>query len=142
MAIAVAREVSGPARLGRRTKRLVKTLQPGAVAILDHKDLDRVSAEDLIAAGVVAVCNCSPSSTGAYPNMGPLLLVQAGVHLVDLSDDLLFKRVKDGEKITVRGGEVLQGQKVLAHGEVQEPATVRAATDERRREIGEALEER
>src|SRR3954471_11273956 len=123
MAIAVAREVSGPARLGRRTKRLVKTLQPGAIAVLDHRDLDRVSAEDLIAAGVVAVCNCSPSSTGAYPNMGPLLLVQAGIHVVDLSDDLLFKRVKDGEKLTVRGGDVLRSDKVLAHGEVQEPAT-------------------
>src|SRR4051794_41577995 len=124
MAIAVAREVSGPARLGRRTKRLVKTLEPGAIAILDHKDLDRVSAEDLIAAGVVAVCNCSPSSTGAYPNMGPLLLVQAGIHLVDLPGDDLFKQVKDGERITVRGGDVLRGETRLARGEVQEPETV------------------
>src|SRR3954454_10193704 len=132
MAIAVAREVAGPARLGRRTKRLVKTLQPGAIAILDHRDLDRVSAEDLIAAGVLAVCNCSPSSTGAYPNMGPLLLVQAGVHLVDLPDDELFKRLKDGDRITLRGADVVQGTKVLARGAVQEPESVRAATDERR----------
>src|SRR3954463_4951620 len=116
MAIAVAREVAGPARLGRRTKRLVKTLQPGAIAILDHRDLDRVSAEDLIAAGVKAVCNCSPSSTGAYPNMGPLLLVQAGIHLVDLPDDALFKRLSDGDEIVVRGGEILRGSKLLASG--------------------------
>src|SRR3954463_433726 len=106
MAIAVAREVAGPARLGRRTKRLVKTLQPGAIAILDHKDLDRVSAEDLIAAGVLAGLNCSPSSTGAYPNMGPLLLVQAGIHLVDLPNDALFDRLGDGDPIMVAGGEV------------------------------------
>src|SRR3954454_823545 len=109
------REVSGPVRLGRKTKLLVKRLNRGDIAVIDHKDLDRVSAEDLIAAGVVAVCNCSPSSTGAYPNMGPLLLVQAGIHVVDLSDDLLFKRVKDGEKLTVRGGDVLRSDKVLAH---------------------------
>jgi len=142
MAVAVAKEVAGPARPGRRTKRLVKTLEsPGAIAILDHRDLDRVSAEDLIAAGVVAVLNCSPSSTGAYPNMGPLLLVQAGIHLVDLPDDLLFKRVNDGERIVVRGGDVLRANgKVVASGVVQEPETVRAATDERRREIGDALE--
>src|SRR5919112_1059563 len=140
MAIAVAREVAGPARLGRRTKRLVKTLQPGAIAILDHRDLDRVSAEDLIAAGVRAVCNCSPSSTGAYPNMGPLLLVQAGVHLVDLPDDQLFEALRDGDQITLRGADVLRGTKVLAQGAVQEPEAVRAATDERRREIGDALE--
>ena len=140
MAIAVAREIAGPARLGRRTKRLVKTLEPGAIAVLDHRDLDRVSAEDLIAAGVRAVCNCSPSSTGAYPNMGPLLLVQAGVHLVDLPDDRLFEALRDGEQITLRGGEVVRGTTVLARGAVQEPDAVRAATDERRREIGDALE--
>ncbi len=140
MAVAVARELTGPARLGRRTKLLVKTLDPGAIAVLDHKDLDRVSAEDLIAAGVVAVLNCSPSSTGAYPNMGPLLLVQAGIHLVDLPDAMLFKRLRDGEEITVRGGSVARGSKTLASGAVQEPAAVRAATDERRREIGDALE--
>jgi len=140
MAVVAGREVAGPARLGRRTKRLVKELEPGAIAVLDHKDLDRVSAEDLIAAGVLAVLNCSPSSTGAYPNMGPLLLVQAGIHLVDMPDDLLFKRLEDGARITVHGGEVRRGPKVLATGKVREPETVRAATDERRREIGDALE--
>ena len=140
MAIAVARERTGPAHLGRRTKLLVKTLAPGAIAVLDHRDLDRVSAEDLIAAGVLAVLNCSPSSTGAYPNMGPLLLVQAGIHLVDLPDDSLFKQLRDGDRITVRDGRVIRGSKTLVQGDVQEPAAVRAATDERRREIGDALE--
>jgi uncharacterized membrane-anchored protein len=140
MAVAVARELSGPARLGRRTKLLVKTLAAGDVAVLDHQDLDRVSAEDLITAGVLAVLNCSPSSTGAYPNMGPLLLVQAGIHLVDLPDDTLFKRLKDGDAITISDGTVMRGPKVLVSGDVQEPGAVRAATDERRREIGDALE--
>ena len=140
MAVAAGREVAGPARLGRRTKRLVKELRPGAVAVLDHKDLDRVSAEDLIAAGVLAVLNCSPSSTGAYPNMGPLLLVQAGIHLVDLPDDEIFDRLRDGDDVLVRGGDVLKSAKVVARGVVQEPDAVRAATDERRREIGDALE--
>jgi uncharacterized membrane-anchored protein len=140
MAIAVARELSGPARLGRRTKLLVKTLVPGDIAVLDHRDLDRVSAEDLIAAGVLAVLNCSPSSTGAYPNMGPLLLVQAGIHLVDLPDDTLFKRLRDGDAITISDGTVMRASKQLVSGDVQEPAAVRAATDERRREIGDALE--
>jgi uncharacterized membrane-anchored protein len=140
MAVAVARELSGPARLGRRTKLLVKTLTPGDIAILDHRDLDRVSAEDLIAAGVLAVLNCSPSSTGAYPNMGPLLLVQAGIHLVDLPDATLFKQLKDGDRITISDGTVIHGTKKLVSGDVQEPAAVRAATDERRREIGDALE--
>src|ERR1044072_6470485 len=139
MAVAAGREVAAPARLGRRTNRLVKELRPGAVAVLDHKDLDRVSAEDLIAAGVLAVLNCSPSSTGAYPNMGPLLLVQAGIHLVDLPDDTLFKLLSEGYVVAVAGGEMPHYGSLEARGLVQEPDDVRAATDERRLEIGDAL---
>src|SRR5437764_8556627 len=88
-----ARVVAGPARLGRRTKVLVKRLAPGDIAVIDHKDLDRVSAEDLVEAGVGGVLNCRRSSSDVYPNMGPLLLVQAGIHLVDLPDDGLFDRI-------------------------------------------------
>src|SRR3954470_673019 len=134
------REVSGPARLGRRTKHLVKRLRAGDVAVIDHRDLDRVSAEDLIAVGAVAVLNCRASSAGNYPNMGPLLLVQAGIHLVDMGGDLLFEKLEEGQPVTVRGGDGLAGGEVVASGTVQEPGAVRAATDTRRREIGEALE--
>src|SRR3954453_3748247 len=134
------REVSGSVRLGRKTKLLVKRLNRGDIALIDHKDIDRVSAEDLIAAGVAAVLNCRPSSTAAYPNMGPLLLVQAGVHLVDMPGDGLFKTLDDGDEITVRGAEVLRRGEVVATGSVQEPEDVRAGNEERRREIGDALE--
>jgi len=136
---ALEREVSGPARLGRRTKVLTKRLRAGDIAVIDHADVDRVSAEDLVAIGVAAVLNCKPSSTGRYPNLGPLLLVQAGVLLVDLPDDALFDRLHEGDEITVRGGEVLRNGERLAAGVVQEPAAVRAANDRARAEIGEAL---
>src|SRR5256885_5269343 len=114
-----ARVVAGPARLGRRTKVLVKHLSPGDIAVIDHKDLDRVSAEDLIAAGVSGVLNCRRSSSDIYPNMGPLLLVQAGVHLVDLPDDTLFDVLRDGERLEVRGGDIHRAGEVVATGEVQ-----------------------
>src|SRR5256885_13854498 len=104
-----ARVVAGQARLGRRTKVLVKRLSPGDVAVIDHKDLDRVSAEDLIAAGVSGVLNCRRSSSDIYPNMGPLLLVQAGVHLVDLPDDKLFDGLRGRRRVEVRGGAVQHG---------------------------------
>jgi uncharacterized membrane-anchored protein len=134
------REVAGIARLGRRTKHLVKRLRPGDIAIINHRDLDRVSGEDLIACGVRAVLNCAPSSTGRYPNMGPLLVVQSGVHLVDVPDVDLFKALNEGDAVTVRGGEIIRNGEVVATGEVQDPATVQRLTDERRQEIGDALE--
>src|SRR3954451_16148658 len=133
------RSARGPARLGRRTKHLTKDLKPGEVAVIDHRDLDRVSAEDLVAARVSAVLNCQPSSTGRYPNMGPLLLVEAGIVLVDLPDDRLFDELKDGDTLEVRDGEVRRGGETLARGVAQRRADVRARNDSARAEIGEAL---
>jgi uncharacterized membrane-anchored protein len=147
------RTVRGPVRTGRRTKLLVKHLAGGDVALVDHLDIDRVSAEELIAAGAVAVLNCSPSSSGSYPNLGPQLLVEAGILLIDLTDDSLFDALSDGEELVVlaegaidgpaRGpliGEVSRKGVVLARGEVLNLARVCAETEARRREIGEALE--
>jgi len=139
--IAPWRTVTGPARMGRRTKLLVRRLQRGDIAVIDHLDVDRVSAEELIAAGAAAVLNCRASSGGSYPNLGPQLLVEAGIHLVDLPEDSLFERLSDGETITVQDGQVLRGDGVLvASGEVLDLARVRAETEARRREVGEALE--
>lgn len=128
------------ARLGKRTKHLVKRLRPGDVAIIDHRDLDRVSGEDLVACGVVGVVNCSPSSSNSYPNMGPLLVAQAGIALVDVPGDGLFKRLHDGDPVVLRGGEVWCRDERVAVGELLEAERVQADTEQRRAEIGEALE--
>jgi uncharacterized membrane-anchored protein len=138
--VAPWRTVTGPVRPGRRTKLLVKHLSRGDIALIDHLDIDRVSAEELIAANVGAVLNCRSSSSGSYPNLGPQLLVEAGIHLVDLPDDSLLYALSDGEAITVRDGEVTREGEVLARGEVLDLARVRAETEARRREVGEALE--
>jgi uncharacterized membrane-anchored protein len=136
-------------RPGRKTKLLVKHLVRGDIALVDHLDIDRVSAEELIAAGAVAVLNCSRSSSGSYPNLGPQLLVEAGILLVDLPDDALFGVLSDGDPLTVRTGgplgdaatgEVLRKGRLLAHGEVLDLGRISAETELRRREIGEALE--
>ena len=139
--------VGGPVRLGRRTKLLVRHLRRGDIAVIDHIDIDRVSAEELIAAGAAAVLNCGPSSSGSYPNLGPQLLVEAGVLLVDLPDDTLMRTLSDGERVQLRGGEVWRVEETersegtpLARGVVLDRARVRAETEARRREIGEALE--
>jgi uncharacterized membrane-anchored protein len=129
----------GTARLGKKTKELVKRLQPGDIAVIDHRDLDRVSGEDLVVSGVKAVVNQSPSSTGAYPNMGPVLLAQAGILLIDDVEEDLWKVLDDGDMIEVRGGEILLKDEVVARGTVREAAAVRQAHEHQREEIGEAL---
>jgi uncharacterized membrane-anchored protein len=133
-------EFEGSARLGKRTKRLVKTLRAGDIAVIDHEDIDRVSAEDLVASGVRCVLNAARSSTGQYPNVGPLVLAEGGVHLVDLPGQRVFDELSDGERITVRGGTVLRDGKRLFEGEAQELDAVRHAHDRQRLKLGEALE--
>ncbi len=146
---ATVRTVAGSVRPGRRTKLLVKHLVPGDIALIDHLDIDRVSAEELIAAGTVAVLNCSPSSGGTYPNLGPQLLVEAGIVLVDLPDDSLFGVVSDGDPLTIRpaaadegraSAEIVRKGVVLARGEVLDLERVCAETEARRKEVGDALE--
>jgi uncharacterized membrane-anchored protein len=132
--------IRGPVRCGRKTKKLVSRLRAGEIALIDHDDLDRVSAEDLIAAQAVAVLNCRASRSEEYPNMGPLLLIEAGVTLIDLPDDALFELCRDGDALELRGGEVWRSGEMLAAGVLQVPELVRADNEQRRLEIGGALE--
>src|SRR5260370_13213016 len=67
------------ARVDRQTKNITRRLNPGEIAIIDHSDLDRVSAEELIRRKVAAVVNVSVSITGRHPNLGPQLLLDAGI---------------------------------------------------------------
>ncbi|HUB76594.1 MAG TPA: putative cytokinetic ring protein SteA [Solirubrobacteraceae bacterium] len=135
-----ARQLRGPLRLDRRTKLLVRRLRRGDVALIDHASLDRVSAEDLIAAGVAAVLNCGRSVSDAYPNVGPLLLAEAGVPLIELPDDSLFERCREGDRVAVAGGEVRRDGELLARGRPLAVEELRAAWRERRALLGEALE--
>jgi uncharacterized membrane-anchored protein len=108
--------IEGRVRLGRRTKHLVKRLAPGDVAVIDHVNIDRIAAEELIACGVGVVINASPSSNGRYPNAGPLLLAQAGVRLIDVEDADPFELLADGSRVTVAGGVVSGGGNELLRG--------------------------
>src|SRR5215204_5539569 len=110
--------IQGSARLGRRTKVLVKHLGAADVAIIDHADLDRVAAEDLLATGVPAVVNVAPFSTGRYPNAGPLTLAQAGVRLIEAPAAPLFEELSDGDPVALTDGQIRRDGTVLASGRV------------------------
>jgi uncharacterized membrane-anchored protein len=131
--------IHGTARLGKRTKDLVKRLRPGDVAVIDHADLDRMAAEDLAASGVRAVLNVAPSTTDRYPNAGPLMLVESGVALVDLPGADLFEQLSDGQPIAVDGGEVRAGDAVVACGEELTAAELRRRLDEQLERVDEAI---
>jgi uncharacterized membrane-anchored protein len=133
-------EHTGTARLGRRTKDLVKRLRANDVAIIDHTDLDRVSAEELAESGVRVVVNVAPSLTGRFPNPGPLELVRAGVVLIDAPGADLFERVSDGELVTVRGGSVFRNGDRLVDGRALTAAELAASLQAQQGRVTEALQ--
>ncbi|MFD1828041.1 putative cytokinetic ring protein SteA [Mumia zhuanghuii] len=108
-------DVTGPARLVR-SARDVRRVRVGDVAVVDLPDLDRTTAEALRSRGAVAVVNVVPTSTGRYPNLGPQVLVGAGVPLIDAVGTDLFTRVKDGDKVGLDGATLVRGEDVLAEG--------------------------
>ncbi len=133
-------EFTGRARLGRRTKSLVTRLGPGDVAIIDHQDIDRVSAEELIDSGVRVVVNVARSQTGRFPNPGPLLLVRGGVRLIDAPGAPLFDELSDGEDITIRGSSLFRNSTCLANGRTLGAEELGRALAEQKGRVTEALE--
>ena len=133
-------EFTGTARLDRRTKRLVKRLGPDDIAIIDHGDLDRVSAEELLESRVRVVFNVAPSTTGRYPNVGPLALVRAGVRLIDCPGAELFEEVKEGESLVVRGASLFRNGTRLAAGHAHTEEELQRILADQRGRVTEALE--
>lgn len=134
-------EFTGTARLDRRTKHLVRRLGPDDVAIIDHTDLDRVSAEELVESGVRVVVNVAQSQTGRFPNPGPLLLVRGGVRLIDAPGAPLFDQVSDGDLLTVRGASLFTNGTRLASGHVLAAEELVSALAEQRSRVTDALQE-
>lgn len=132
--------IQGVARVDRRTKDMIPRLQTGEIAVIKHRDLDRVAADGLIEAGVVAVINCSPSISGRYPNGGPIRIVQAGITLVDDVGVEFMDTVVEGDVIRVEDGEIWRNGELLARGRVLDEAGIEVAMETARAAIGTELE--
>jgi uncharacterized membrane-anchored protein len=133
--------VEGRARLGRRTKSLVKKLSSGDIAVIDHLNIDRIAAEELITTGVRAVVNAAPSSNGRYPNAGPLLLARAGVVLVDVDEGDPFELLRDGDRLRIEGGSVSVNGERLLRGRELGAVELERQLEHQRRRVDQALAE-
>jgi uncharacterized membrane-anchored protein len=127
--------VAGVCRVDVRTKDLVARLAPGDVAVIDHEDLDRVAAESLVACGVVAVVNAAATSSGRYPNEGPLLLLDAGIVLLDECGPAVME-VANGDFGAVEDDRFVVGGTCLATGTRQSVISIEAIHEESRSRLG------
>ncbi|MDP9295491.1 MAG: putative cytokinetic ring protein SteA [Actinomycetota bacterium] len=130
----------GTARVDRRTKDLLTRIAPGNIAVIDHEDLDRVSAEGIVSSGAAAVVNASRSISGRYPNLGPLILVDAGVPLIDGVGPLLMEKVREGDVLRLEGDRVYLKESLVAVGVRQSGASVARSMEAARVSLGERFE--
>jgi uncharacterized membrane-anchored protein len=131
--------VEGPARVDRRTKNLVKRAWPGEIAVIDHEDIDRVAAEQLIERKVAAVVNASASISGRYPTEGPLLLAAAGVPIIDCAGSDVMHAVRDGMVVRLEGHEVWADDQLVAKGVRQSLDSLELEYDEAKHRLGDEL---
>ncbi|PPK60905.1 putative cytokinetic ring protein SteA [Actinokineospora auranticolor] len=115
---------TGIARVDRRTPDLLRRVSHGDVAVLDQLDLDRATAYALVQAGVAGVVNASPSISGRFPNLGPEILVNSGIPLIDGVGQEALRAIKDGSRVRLHEGSVFIGDKEVAKGSKQTPESV------------------
>lgn len=132
--------ITGTVRVDRRTKDLVKRLRSDEIAVINHKDLDRVAGEGLAAAEPAAVVNAARSISGRYPNMGPRCVVEAGIPLIDDVGVEIMDRISEGDTIEIDDGTLLVDGEVVATGRVLSIEDVEALMEEARDSIGDELE--
>jgi len=131
--------LSGPARVDRRTKDLTKRLRPGDIAVIDHQDLDRVSAEALVACRPAAVVNAATSISGRYPNLGPEILMAAGIPLLDSAGPDVMA-IKDGTELVLDEGSVRSEEATLATATLLDNEAVQDAMNQARLGLSDQLE--
>ena len=131
--------LSGPARVDRRTKDLTKRLRPGDIAVIDHQDLDRVSAEALVACRPAAVVNAATSISGRYPNLGPEILMAAGIPLLDSAGPDVMA-IKDGTELVLDEGSVRSEEATLATATLLDNEAVQDAMTQARLGLSDQLE--
>ncbi len=132
--------VTGVARVDRRTDQLLPRLRRGDIAVLDQVDLDRTTADALVAAEVGGVVNASPCISGRYPTLGPEILVAAGIPVLDQVGTEVFGALKDGAKVRLDGDTLYAGEQVVAEGRPQTTEGVSAQLLEAKAGLSAQLE--
>jgi uncharacterized membrane-anchored protein len=132
--------VIGVARLDRRAPRLLNRLRAGDIAIIDISDLDRSTADALVAVKVAAVVNAQPSISGRYPNLGPQMLISQGVPLLDAVGAEVFSRVDEGTRVRLDGGALYIGEEQIAHGSRQDTKSIAQAMENAKSGLATQLE--
>lgn len=131
--------IKSTARSDKKTKNLVKRIQPGEIAIINHADLDEVAARSLVEKKVKAVVNVTSSISERYPNPGPLQIVQAGIPLIDEAGEQVMEDISEGQEIQIVDGAIIVNGKVIARGRPLSEEYIKIKMEQTRSRMGELL---
>lgn len=126
-------------RVDERTKNLTKRLESGEVAVINHVDLDRVSAEALVRCNPSAVLNVKKSISGRYPNLGPQILLEAGIPLIDdLGPDIM--QLTEGQSVRIEANTIYSDDKLIATGVLQTSESIEESMEQARAGLSTQIE--
>jgi len=132
--------IVGTAKIDYKTKNLIKRLEPGDIAIINHEDIDEVGALGLTGRKVKAVINAAQSITGRYPNPGPGILLDANIPIIDNVGEHIMS-YKDGSSVKiVDNGDVYINDKFVAKGEFLTPDKVKLQIEAARNNLEKSLD--
>ncbi|MEN6370631.1 MAG: putative cytokinetic ring protein SteA [Armatimonadota bacterium] len=133
-------KISGTIKLDKRTKNLAPRLRSGEIALIDHQDIDSVSAQMLIDRRIAAVVNAGLSISGRYPNAGPKMLLNAGIPILDGVGQEPFDRIHEGDQVEISGCELKLNGDVICQGTQLTQADIARMLEESKLNLDSELE--
>jgi uncharacterized membrane-anchored protein len=110
--------ITGTLKMDRKTKMLCKRLKTGDIALIAHRNLDELAAQELVEKGIKAVINADDTFSGEYPALGTSYLLQRGVFILDHVGDGIFSRVREGAIVSIVGNSVYYNGEIIGQGRI------------------------
>ena len=119
----------------------MKKFRAGDIAVINAANISRQEAQALIDVQPAAVVNVAEFSTGAIPNYGPHMLLDAEVLLLENVGTDFIAGFKDGKKARITDeGTIYAGDKVIGEGTSVERTKAERDFSEARRSLVERME--
>lgn len=132
--------IEGRARVGRRTKALVARLKKGDIAVICHRDIDVLAARELVNRAPRAIVNAEASLSGRYLAYGALILMEAGIPVLDEVGQEVMNAIPDGSLITLSGSQISTPSGFKATGTLLDRETLAERLQQAKEHTGAELE--
>jgi len=98
--------IKGTLKKDRITKNLIKRLNYGDIALIDHRDLDEVAALSLVESRIKCLININKTISGKYPNQGPSILIEANIPIFEIEEDI-YNELTEGDMIEIKDNYII-----------------------------------